>query len=281
MDSSEVWTPCDELDTRFETIRTSRLDRLLRLTLDRPATLNAFDAKMHAELSVAISLAASDTRSDMIVLAGNGRAFSAGGDLDWQQSAADNPRLFEATVREARAIVFGILDCEKPVIARLHGPAVGFGATLALLCDAAFIARSTYISDPHVRVGMVAGDGAAVLWPALTGYMRAKRYLLTGDRIGAEDAERVGIVTAAVDDSDLDTAVYGFARQLAAQPQLAIRYSKVTINIPLRQQMTAALDVGLGYESVTNVSDDHREALAALRDRREPRFGCGRSYAQT
>ena len=251
----------------------TRRGRVLTVTLDRPDKLNAFNAELHTSLALAIAFAANDLSSDIIVLTGAGRAFSAGGDIAWQQEAADKPSLFEITVREAKQIVFGLIDCEKPVIAKINGPAVGLGATVALLCDLSFIAASAYVSDPHVCVGMVAGDGGAVIWPQLIGFARAKAYLLTGDKVTAAEAERIGLVSHAVDDSELDTVVDAFADRLAGGAQLALRYSKVTINVALRGLMSAAMDVGLGYESLTNVSHDHHEALAAFRDRRPARFG--------
>lgn len=250
-----------------------RRERELTIALDRPERLNAFNARLHAELPDALAFAAGDIESEAIVLTGSGRAFSAGGDLGWQQDAADNPALFEATVREAKQIVYGILDCEKPIVARVNGPAVGLGATLALLCDVIIAADSAYFSDPHVNIGMVAGDGGAFIWPQLIGFARAKEYLFTGDRIPAAEAARIGLINRHVPDAELDSAVQGFVDKLLAQPQLALRYSKVTVNIALRSLATAIMDTGLGFESLTNVSPDHREALAAFREKRPPRFG--------
>jgi enoyl-CoA hydratase len=259
----------------YECISLSRRNRVLTLQFNRPQKLNAFNAKLHTELVQAIIWASADTGSDVLVLTGAGRAFSAGGDIEWQQSAIDDPALFELTVREAKQIIFGLIDCEKPIIARVHGPAVGLGATIALFCDVIFMAKSAYISDPHVNVAMVAGDGAAVIWPQLIGFARAKEYLLTGDRIDADDAARMGLVNHAVPDDELDAAVNDFADRLAKGAQQAIRYSKATINIALRQLASSMMDVGLGYESVTNTSDDHREALSAFREKRSPQFGLG------
>ena len=263
----------------FENLELSCRDRVLTIALNRPAKLNAFDAKMHSELSRAIALGADDPDSDVVVLTGNGRAFSAGGDIEWQQAAADDPQLFEATVREGKQIIYGLIDCEKPVLAGINGPAVGFGATIALFCDISFIARSTYISDPHVSVAMVAGDGGAVIWPQLIGFARAKEFLFTGDRVSAEKAERIGLVNYVIDDADLVTAVHEFAARLVSGAQLAIRYSKMTINVALRQLASSMMDVGLGYESMTNVTPDHHEALAAFREKRRPVFRSGRDAA--
>ena len=258
---------------RFENLTLARRGRIVTIAFDRPASLNAFNAALHTEFTQAIAMVSQESESDVIIITGNGRAFSAGGDLAWQQSAADNPESFEVTVREAKQIVFGLIDCEKPIIAKINGPAVGLGATIALLCDVSFIAETAYISDPHVSVGMVAGDGGALIWPQLIGFARAKEFLLTGDRITAAEAARIGLVNHAVPDDALGDAVEGFADRLAAGAQMAIRYSKMTINVALRQLASSIMDVGLGYESMTNVSRDHHEALAAYREKRRPVFG--------
>jgi len=260
----------------FEAIQMARRDRILTIMMNRPERLNAFDAALHSELPKAIAFASEDPGSDIVILTGAGRAFSAGGDMAWQQDGMDDPARFELTVREAKQIIFGLIDCEKPVIARINGPAVGLGATIALFCDISFMAQSAYISDPHVSIGMVAGDGGSVIWPQLIGFARAKEYLLTGDSIAAPDAARMGLVNHAVPDDELDERVDAFADRLARGAQQAIRYSKVTINVALRQLAASMMDVGLGYESITNISDDHREALAAFHEKRAPRFGLGR-----
>ena len=253
---------------RFEFIGLHRRNRVLTIIFNRPEKLNAFNAKQHTEFVEALTFASSDPQCDVIVITGAGRAFSAGGDISWQQEAADHPSLFETTVREAKQIIFGLIDCEKPIIAKINGPAVGFGATVALFCDVIFIARSAYISDPHVSVAMVAGDGGAVIWPQLIGFARAKEYLLTGDKIHAAEAERIGLVNHAVQDSELNSTVELFADRLVAGAQTAIRYSKITINVALRELASSMMDVGLGYESVTNLSADHREALSAFREKK-------------
>jgi enoyl-CoA hydratase len=257
---------------KFEHIELRRRGRILTVALNRAERLNAFNALLHAELPRAIEYAAEDTESDVIILTGNGRAFSAGGDLGWQQEAADHPGMFEATIREAKKLVFGIIDCEKPIIAHVNGPAVGLGATIALLCDIVIAGDSAYFSDPHVSVGMVAGDGGAMIWPQMIGFARAKEYLLTGDKIAAPDAMKIGLINRSVPDSALSAEVDKFADRLASGAQMAIRYSKVTINVALRQLAGTIMDVGLGYESLTNISADHHEALAAFREKRLPCF---------
>jgi enoyl-CoA hydratase len=167
---------------RYKAIKFARTGRVLTVILNRPEALNAVDAVLHEELARVFVDAAADAESDVIVLTGEGTAFSAGGDLHWMRHAVEHPHEFETqTVDEARRILFGILDCDKPIIWRLNGDAIGLGATIALFCDIIIASDTARIADPHVKVGLVAGDGGAVIWPQLIGPVRAKEYLMTGD----------------------------------------------------------------------------------------------------
>lgn len=251
----------------YKAIRLERRGRILTLTLDRPDTLNAVDAVLHEELSRVFTDAARDAESDVIVLTGAGRAFCAGGDVNWMQDAIDAPESFETTVAEAKAIVFSLLDCEKPIIAKINGPAVGLGATVALFCDVSFADEDTYIADPHVSIGMVAGDGGAVIWPQLVGYARAKEFLMTGDRITARHAAEIGLINHAVPAERLDADVQAFAERLAKGATKAIRWTKTTMNVGLKQLAHSMMDTGLAYEALTNSSDDHRHLVRAFRDK--------------
>jgi len=251
----------------YKAITFSRRGRVLTLTMNRPDSLNAVNAVLHEELSRVFTDAAKDPDSDVIVLTGAGRAFCAGGDVDWMQDAIDNPDSFETTVAEAKAIVFSLIDCEKPTIARINGPAVGLGATIALLCDVSFAAEKAIIADPHVSIGMVAGDGGAVIWPQLIGFARAKEFLLTGDPIAAPRAAEIGLINHAVPAEQLDAAVDAFADRLAGGAMKAIRWSKVTTNIALRQLAVAMMDTGLAYEALTNVSADHQRLVTEFREK--------------
>lgn len=253
----------------YRTIRIERRGRVLHLTLDRAAALNAVDAVMHEELARVFTDAGNDPGSDVVVLTGAGRAFCAGGDIDWMQDAIDHPENFETTVAEAKRIVFSLLDCEKPTIAKINGPAVGLGATLALFCDIGFAAETAYLADPHVSVGMVAGDGGAVIWPQLVGFARAKEFLFTGDRIAAPRAAEIGLINHAVAAADLDAAVDAFADRLVNGSVKAIRWTKVTVNIALKQLAHSMMDTGLAYEALTNAGADHRERVRAFRERSE------------
>ncbi|MCC6532627.1 MAG: enoyl-CoA hydratase/isomerase family protein [Burkholderiales bacterium] len=251
----------------YQRIVAARRGRILTLTLNAPDKLNAIDKRMHGELAEIFYDVAKDDACDVVVLTGAGKAFSAGGDLEFLSQFNDPP------ANEARRIVYGLLDLEKPVIARINGPAIGLGATVALFCDLAYASEDAKIGDPHVRIGLVAGDGGAFAWPELIGYMNAKRYLLTGDALSAPEAAQLGLINAAVPAEQLDEVVYGMAEKLARGAQKAIRGTKITINIGLRQRVNAVLDAGLAFESYSVRTAEHREGVSAFLEKRKPRFG--------
>jgi enoyl-CoA hydratase len=256
----------------YQCIAFERRGRVLVLQLDRPDQLNAVNARLHTELSHVFTDAERDAESDVVVLTGKGKAFCAGGDLDWMQSAIDRPAEFEQTAVEARAIIRSQLDMTKPLVCRLNGHAIGLGATLALCCDMVVAHEGVRIADPHVRVGLVAGDGGALVWPLLMGHVRAKRYLLTGDTLNAAQAERMGLISDLVPIETLDDVAYDLAERLARGATKAIRWTKVTANQPLKQGIEQYLETGVAYEILSNASADHREAVAAFRERRDAVF---------
>jgi len=256
----------------YRTILIDHNNRVLTLTLNRPDHLNAVDEVMHEELSRVFSDAARDKDSDIIVITGSGRAFCAGGDIEWLQDGIDNPLSFERTAVEGKQIVFSLLDCEKPIVAKVNGPAIGLGATLALFCDVIFAATEAKFADPHVRVGLVAGDGGAVIWPQLIGYAKAKEYLMTGDPLIASDAAQIGLINYAVTPEKLDDTVAQFVLRLSRGPRQAIRWTKTTINIGLKQLAHSIMDVGLSYEMMSNRTLDHQEAINAFREKRKSNF---------
>ena len=256
----------------YKTLLFTRRGRVLEITMNRPDKLNAVDEVMHAELARVFVEASNDSNCDIVVLTGAGRAFSAGGDIDWMQRMIDDPASFEKTAREGKQIVFSLLDCEKPVIAKINGHATGLGATIALFCDVIFASDKAKIGDPHVCVGFVAGDGGAVIWPHLIGYARAKEFLMTGDLMTAEEAAKIGLINHAVPAADLDARVVEFADRLAAGATKAIRWSKMSTNIGLKQLAHSIMDASLAYEAMSNVSADHQEAVNAFREKRAPKF---------
>jgi enoyl-CoA hydratase len=255
----------------FQALSLSREGRRLTITMDRPDVLNAFNRVMHVELIEALRFAASDEGSDVIVLTGAGRAFSAGGDLDQMQEVIAKPESFDREAADAKRLVFALLDIEKPVIARVNGPAVGLGSTIALLCDVTFVAESARIGDPHVAVGLVAGDGGAVIWPQLVGFARAKEYLMTGRLLTATEAAAIGLVNHAVPDAELDARVDAFCEQLLAGATQAIRWTKTTINLELKRIAHAVMDPGIAYEALSVRTPEHRRRVEAMRAQMDAR----------
>lgn len=256
----------------YSTMSVEVVDRIATVTFRRPEKLNAVDAKMHTELSHIFLDLNEDADVDAVILTGAGRAFSAGGDVEWMQTAIDDPASFEQTCREAKQIIFSLLDCEKPIIAKLNGHATGLGATIALFCDIIFAAESAKIGDPHVSIGFVAGDGGAVIWPQLIGYARAKEFLMTGDLMGAIKAAEIGLINYAVPPEQLDARVDAFARRLTGGALKAIKWTKLSVNIGLKQLAHSMMDACLAYESLSNKTADHAEAVAAFREKRPARF---------
>jgi enoyl-CoA hydratase len=255
----------------YDAIRFERLGDVLRVTLANPRNgLNAVDAEMHAELVRLFDELRGEREARAVVLTGSGRAFSAGGDFGWMSGI--RPADFAEMRREGKQIVWSLLDVELPIVAAVNGPAVGLGATLALLCDVIFMADTAKLADPHVQVGIVAGDGGAVAWPLAVGPVLAKRYLLTGDALSAEEAQRLGLITHAVPAGDLQAEALAFAERLAAGAPLAVRYTKLAINQLVKQALTTAFDYSTALEVLTFASDDHREALRALSAKEAPRF---------
>jgi enoyl-CoA hydratase len=260
---------------QLTTIDMQREGRLLRITLNRPDALNAVNLQLHDDLVDAFWFAQGDPGSDVVLLTGAGRAFSAGGDLDHLARNAAQPHLFDHEARVAKRIIYTLLDIDKPVVCRLNGHAVGLGATLALMCDIIFAAEGAKIGDPHVGIGLVAGDGGAVIWAQRIGLARAKEYLMTGELIPAGKAAEIGLVNHCLAAEDLDAAVEGFCQRLLDGAIGAIRATKILTNMELKRIAHSVMEAGIAYESVSVRSSDHLEGINALREKRRPRFGAG------
>jgi len=256
----------------YKHIAFKRRARILEVILNRPDKYNAVDAALHTELARVFTDAANDPESDIIVLTGAGKAFSAGGDVNHMQRSIDDPELWPKMVIEGKQIIFALLDCEKPIIAKVNGHATGLGATLALFCDVVFASETAKIGDPHVGVGLVAGDGGAIIWPQLIGYSRAKEYLMTGQLMSATEAERIGLINHVVPPDQLEAKVDAFADRLAAGAPQAIRWTKVAVNIGLKQLAHSIMDAAISYEWLSARSSDHREAVAAFLEKRAPKY---------
>lgn len=260
--------------SKYENIQVEREGTVLTLTLNRPERFNAVDHALHEELGDIFYDVAKDDDTAVVILTGAGKAFCAGGDLRAMQEHASEfgqPGHYLSRV-SAKRIVYSLLDLEKPVIAKVNGAAIGLGATIALLCDVIYMADHAKIGDPHVNAGVVAGDGGAVIWPQLIGYARAKELLMTGDSITGSRAAEIGLVNYALPADQIDDAAHKMAHRLASGPQDAIRWSKTTANIGLRQLAHSILDASMAYETVTLHSETHREAINAFTEGRTPNF---------
>jgi enoyl-CoA hydratase len=246
------------------------------VTLNRPEVLNATNSIMHTELSRIFREIQQDPETDVVVLTGAGKAFSAGGDIIGMLKGLDDQPHWANSMREAREILVSLVELDRPVIARINGHAVGLGATLALFCDITIASEKARIADPHVRVGLVAGDGGSLIWPLLVGHARAKLLLLTGESVTGAEAARIGLVTEAHPLEALDARVDEIADRLAAGSSPAIRGTKRAMNLLLRTQLEQVIDAHLGFETLSHLTPDHREAVHAFRDGRDPVFGAAR-----
>lgn len=255
----------------YSSIVFERIDDILRVQLRNPRNkVNAVDAIMHDELRRLFAELRTENEARCVLLTGSGKAFSAGGDFDWMRDTT--PDDFYALRREGQQLLWNLLDVEVPIVAAVNGPAIGLGGTIALYSDVIFMADSAVVADPHVSVGLVAGDGGAVIWPMTLGPARAKEYLLTGDPLTAADAHALGLVNRVVPAERLEQNALEFARRLCAGAPLALRYTKAAVNHVVRQNLAAVFDYSTALEVLTFASGDHREALDAIRENRAPNF---------
>lgn len=263
----------------FETILTTLDDDgILRVTLNRPDSLNAINDVMHRELRDLYARIADDAEVEVVVITGAGRGFCAGGDFKQMQennAGAAYDDGFSALFVDAVAIARNILAVRRPIIAAVNGDAIGLGATIALFSDIVYMADGARIGDPHAQAGLVAADGGVVLWPLLLGINRAKEYLLTGDLLRGPDAERIGLVNHSVPDEELMDAVMKVARKLATGASLAIRFNKQLVNKELEDRVNRIYESALAMEAITFRSADHLEAVRAFGAREMPKFTRG------
>lgn len=243
----------------------------LWLTIDNPP-VNASTPELRADFDRIFRAAALDHQVRCVVLTGAADTFCAGGDIRRMQRMLTDPADWLLTMREARTLVLDMLDFDKPLIGRINGDALGLGATLALCCDITVMRDDARIGDTHVRMGLVAGDGGALLWPPLVGLTNARRYLLSGDLITGRDAAQAGLVTFAVPASELDATVDTWVAKLGNGATHAIVGTKRALNMVVRQQAAAFMDAHLGLETMSHLRGDHREAVTAFLEKRKPSF---------
>ncbi|CAJ1494162.1 enoyl-CoA hydratase/isomerase family protein [[Mycobacterium] kokjensenii] len=237
------------------------------VTINRPDELNSVNAALHWGLANVWRQLAADKQIRVVVLTGAGRAFSAGGDLNWITTFLDDEAARDESIREGAQIVEEMLRFPLPIIAAVNGPAVGLGASVAVLSDIVLISQTAYLADPHVAVGLVAGDGGAALWPLLTPILRSREYLYTGDRIDAATAVELGLASRAVAPDELLPQAQQLAQRLAAQPPEALQGTKRVVNMYLSQVLGGPLQAGFAAEVATMKSDEHRQRLLAFHER--------------
>jgi len=243
---------------------------ILRITLDAPG-LNAVSPAMHRELADVWLTIDRDDSVRVVVLQGAGKAFSAGGSFELIDSLMNDRDSRLRVMREARDLVYNVINCSKPVVSAIHGPAVGAGLVAALLADISITTRTARIIDGHTRLGVAAGDHAAICWPLLCGMAKAKYYLLTCDTLTGEEAERIGLVSLVVEDGEAQERAMEVARQLAAGATTAIQWTKLALNNWYRT-MGPTFDASLAYEFIGFAGPEAAEGLASHVEKRPPNF---------
>jgi len=245
------------------------------ITINRPEVLNATNDRLHWELTQVWLTFDADEAARVAVVTGAGRAFSAGGDLEMVDANARDPRRLARMVREASDLVYNMINTDKPIVSAINGVAVGAGLVVALLADISIMAETARFTDGHTKLGVVAGDHAAILWPLLCGMAKAKYYLLTSEFIDGREAERIGLVSLCVPAEQVLPRALDVADRLARGAQQAIRWTKRSLNNWLRQA-GPIFDQSIALEMLTFMSEDVREGLTAIREKRPPAFPSGR-----
>ena len=258
----------------YAAFTTLRFDRpspgVLRLTFDAPH-LNAVDPRMHGELAEIWPVIDRDPATRAVLVQGAGRAFSAGGTFDSVEALAGDYAVRARVMREARDMVYGVMNCSKPVVSAIHGPAVGAGLVIGMLADISIASRTAKIVDGHTRLGVAAGDHAAICWPLLCGMAKAKYYLLTCEVLTGEEAERIGLVSKCVDDDEVHAEALRVAESLAAGSASAISWTKRSLNHWYRTA-SPIFEASLGLEFFGFGGPEVGEGLASHREKRKPDF---------
>lgn len=255
--------------SEFDCFKVEKEGKVGILTFNEPETLNAFTVKMHHQAERLLRELAYEDDVNAFVLTGAGKAFSAGGNIKKMQSG----ELFrEILPEEEIRSIMNLLQIRQPLIAAVNGDAIGLGASIALFCDIVILSEQATIADPHVNVGLVAGDGGCIIWPLLVGMNKAKEMLLTGKMLKAKEAENLGLVNHCVPSDQVMPKALEMAHSLANGPAKAIQWTKMTMNKRLIADVNLMLPTSTGFEYVTAYSEDHKEAVAAFLEKRKPRF---------
>jgi enoyl-CoA hydratase len=249
----------------------SKPNGVLVVTINRPEVLNAANARLHWEFTQIWPVVDADPKTRVVVVTGAGKAFSAGGDLSLVEDMAGNPDALTRTMREASDLVYNMINLDKPVVSAINGVAVGAGLVVALMADVSIIAETARFTDGHTRLGVAAGDHAAIIWPLLCGMAKAKYYLLTADFIDGREAERIGLVTMCLPPDQVMPKALDVADRLARGSQISIQWTKRALNNWLRQA-GPIFDQSLALEMLSFSYPDVREGVKAIREKRTPVF---------
>jgi enoyl-CoA hydratase len=262
-----------ELDTsKYKQLQLDRpADRVLRITFNRPETYNSLDSAGHRELAYIWRDIDDDPTINAVILTGAGKAFSSGGDFTMIQEIIDDYDARANAWKEARDLVYNIINCSKPIVSALNGPAVGAGLVAGLLADISIAGKRAKIVDGHTRLGVAAGDSAVINWPLLCGMAKAKYLLLMCEPVSGEEAERIGLVSLCVEDDELQDKALEVATKLANGAQSAIRWTKYSLNQWYRMA-GPAFDTSTALEMLGFTGPEAREGLAAHLEKRKPNF---------
>jgi enoyl-CoA hydratase len=253
-----------------------RPNGVLVITINRPEVMNATNARLHWELTKIWAVVDEDAATRVAIITGSGdKAFSAGGDLDWIASMVGNPNKVNGVMREAADIVYNMMACEKVIISAINGVAVGAGLAVAMLADISIMAEEARITDGHVKLGVGAGDHAAIVWPLLCGMAKAKYYLLTADFLDGKEAERIGLVSLCVPREQLMERALKVADKLAAGSQKAISFTKKSLNNWMHVARPI-FDNSLALEMLCFLGEDAPAGVAAVKEKRAPDFPSAR-----
>ena len=244
---------------------------ILEIVMGEEGKLAVATERAHAEMARIWLDVDRDPETRVAIIRGAGKGFSAGGDMAMVEEMTRNPEVRARAWREARDLVYNMINCSKIIVSAIHGPAVGAGLAAALMADISIAAKNARLIDGHTRLGVAAGDHAAIIWPLLCGMAKAKYYLLTCDTISGEEAERIGLVSMACEEKDLEQKALEVARKIAAGAQTAIRWTKYSLNNWLRMA-GPAFDASLALEMLGFTGPEVKEGLASLREKRNPSF---------
>jgi enoyl-CoA hydratase len=234
------------------------------IRLNRPEQLNATNHGLHRGLAELFPQIDADVEARAVVLTGNGRAFSAGGDYAYLDELSRDADRRRETLTHGKQIVTGMVGCRVPIVAAVNGPAVGLGCSLVALSDIVYMAESAHLADPHVLMGLVAADGGPVTWPLLTSLQLAKEYALTGDRIPARRAAEMGLANHVCPDDEVVEQAIACAHRIARLPRQAVEDTKRILNLHLERAVVATLDFALTAEDRSFTSSELRANLDRL-----------------